>query len=156
MGPSPDGRMFRLAERGGTKDLRECARAGELTCPVRGCLAPEFDLAARPVRRHSFRHRQATKGATGHNRETADHVSAKHLIRAWVESRGAVARVEAPVSGGLRVADVLATLPYILGGGDVVFEVQYAQVPVVGPKGLPARSGDYAALGLPRWYASRP
>lgn len=71
-----DGSMLRLDERGGIRELRERGRAGELFCPVLDCLAPEYDLAMGPVRRHSFRHRKDTKGgATGHSRETADHES---------------------------------------------------------------------------------
>jgi hypothetical protein len=45
----PDGSMFRLDERGGTKELRQRAHDGGLLCPVHERLAPECELVAGPA-----------------------------------------------------------------------------------------------------------
>lgn len=137
----PDAPLVFLRD-GSAAEMRSHTTA-HLQCFVPGCPTPAFTTVARQGKRDGFRH--LTGG--NHAPESLFHRQGKQALVDWLASTrpDVRARMEVPLPGRVRVADVLAETASVR----IALEVQYASLTATGaPGSWQARTDDCIRAGI--------
>lgn len=121
---------LRFMREGEAERLRAECRAGDLICPVPGCVDPRYTTVG-GMRRDHFRHLSLAGGV--HAPETYHHFMGKQIVGAWARQHypQAVVNVDdrqvRSADGLVQVPDVLVELP---DGRRFAFEIQFAALTI--------------------------